>query len=178
MRVIWHVMMKLMISRRRERKRGRERRNRKSGGDAGGSQCHRRHQTAERKREENSVRERVSYLRAVITSALTRSNHKKKRTAQQNTKNIMWAFMLSHNIKSEKGTLEILSKQQSILASNVYTVWNGRLVSGVAQILLSEAETLHVTAAAAARRRATAWPMLTAQPSAYSPVTDPSLYGD
>lgn len=51
----------------------------------------------------------------------------------------------------------------------------------MAQILLSEAEMLHVTAAAtaaAAGRRATAWPMLTAQPSAYSPVTDPSLYGD
>lgn len=120
-RVIWHVMMKMMISRQRER--GRERRNIQSGGgEAGGSQCRRRHQTAERKREENSGRARVSCLRAVTTKALTRSNRKKKITAPQNTKTVTWAVTLSHNIKSERGTLEILSKRQSILASNVSTV--------------------------------------------------------
>lgn len=116
----------------------------------GESQRRRRHQTAERKREENSVRARLSCLRAIITKALTCSNHKKKGTAYQNRKTATLAVMLSHNIKSEKDPLEILSKQQSILASNVYTVWNERRVSGVAQILLSEAEMLRVTAAAAA----------------------------
>lgn len=101
------------------------------------------HQTAERKREENSVQAGVSRLRAVTTKALTRGNCNKKRTAHQSTKpSRRGDVTLSHNIKSEEGTLESLSKPQSIRAPNVYKVWNGRRVSGVAQILLSEAEML------------------------------------
>lgn len=71
-----------------------------------------------------------------------KSAHSQQRQEEENRPPKHKTVTLSHSIKSEKGTLEILSKTQSILAPNVYKDWNGRRVSGVAQILLSGAEML------------------------------------
>lgn len=105
-----------------------------------GSERRRRHQTGRKFCPSLSVLSVRSHNKSARSLARSLVATTERRTARQSTKTATWAVTRSHNIKTETGMLEILSERQSIPSSNVYTAWNG---SGMAQILLGEAEMLH-----------------------------------
>lgn len=86
-----------------------------------GSERRRRHQTGRKFCPSLSVLSVRSHNKSTCSLVATTE----RRTAHQSTKTATWAVTRCHNIKTEKGMLEILSERQSIPSSNVYMVWNG-----------------------------------------------------